>query len=166
MAKDQMIRIVWRIVQDRHDFEDAFQEALTRIWKRLDRISRHQNPHALVLRICANAGYDLLRKRTRDRLCQPVETLGVDLADPGPPVADAMSRREVRVQILQAIGRLPRKQAQAVLMRFAQQLPYPEIAQALACSEVAARKCVSRARAHLRVVLEHHAPHLSEEMLK
>ena len=73
--EDQMVRLVWRIVRHRQDFEDALQEALTTIWKRLDRIRRHRNPHALILRICANAGYDILRAFLDRRNYYP----GVDL---------------------------------------------------------------------------------------
>lgn len=47
--EDQMMRAVWRVVRDPSDTEDAFQEALLRIWKRWDRICTHPNPHALIL---------------------------------------------------------------------------------------------------------------------
>ena len=56
----QMIRSVWRIVADPGDAEDAFQDALAKVWKNWGRVRRHPNPHALILRMCANAAYDAL----------------------------------------------------------------------------------------------------------
>ena len=65
--EDRMIRSVWRIVRDADDADDAFQAALEKIWRRLETIRRHPNPRALILRICVNAAYDLLRKKARLR---------------------------------------------------------------------------------------------------
>jgi len=60
--EDQMIKSVWRITCNSSDAEDAFQDALMKIWKHIKKIQRHPNPHALILRICANSAYDILKK--------------------------------------------------------------------------------------------------------
>ena len=65
--EQQMMRSVWRITRDPDDADDALQEALERIWTRLSRIQRHANPRALILRICVNAAYDVLRRNARIR---------------------------------------------------------------------------------------------------
>jgi RNA polymerase sigma factor (sigma-70 family) len=157
--EDRMIRSVWRIVRDANDFDDAFQEALATIWKRLGRILRHPNPHALVLRICANAAYDVLRDRARHRQAEPIRPDAV-LA------ADLPADHERQEEILGAIARLPRRQAESALMRFSQELSYKDIAEAIGCSEVTARTHVKRARIRLAEALAHLAPHSSKETAK
>jgi RNA polymerase sigma factor (sigma-70 family) len=161
--EDRMIRSVWRIVRDPNDFDDAFQEALAAIWKRLRRILRHPNPHALVLRICANAAYDVLRDRARRR--RQVESIPADAAY-GVSAADLLSDREKREEILGAIARLPRRQAESALMRFSEELSYKDIAEAIGCSEVTARTHVKRARVRLAALLAHLVPGSSKETAK
>ncbi len=163
--EDRMIRSVWRIVRCPQDAEDAFQEALTTIWKRLNRIRRHPNPHALILRICLNSAYDVIRKRARHQDREKLEPVPEALPDPSPSAAERISGREKLAEILQAISRLPRKQAQAVLMRFVEELPYSQIAQALGCREVTVRKHIARARTRLSRELAHLAPYSRKEVL-
>jgi len=145
--EDQMIRSVWRIARDADDADDAFQQALETIWKRLERIRRHPNPRALILRICANAAYDVLRKRARRVRREVSNAIPDELPDTSPSAADRIAAQENHSEILSAISRLPRSQAQAVLMRFVQELPYCEIAQALGCKEVTVRRHIANARA-------------------
>ena len=164
--EDRMIRSVWRIVRDPQDADDAFQEALTTVWKRLDRIRRHPNPHALILRICINSAYDVIRRRVRHQRREQLEPVPETLPDPSPSAAERISGREKRADIFQAISRLPRKQAQAVLMRFVEELPYSQIAQALGCRKVTARKHIARARTRLSRELAHLAPYSRKEVLK
>lgn len=61
------------------------------------------------------------------------------------------------------MGRLPRKQALAVLMRVVQEQSYADIAAALGCTEQTARSHASKGRARLRQVLVRYAPYVSRE---
>ena len=63
--EDRMIRSIWRIVRNPQDAEDALQDALLLLSKRWDRISKHSNPQSLVLKICIDAAYDVIRRRIR-----------------------------------------------------------------------------------------------------
>lgn len=163
--QDRMIRTVWRILRNPDDTDDAFQEALETIWKRLGRIQRHPNPQALILRICANAAYDVLRQRIRLRGHETAEAVPDDVRDTTPSVVERVSQREGKSEILRAIAQLPRKQAEAVLMRFVQEQSYGTIAEALGCSEATARIHVSRGRARLSERLAHLAPYPEKEVL-
>jgi RNA polymerase sigma-70 factor (ECF subfamily) len=156
--EDKMIRSIWRVVRDPDDADDAFQEALVTIWKRLDRISRHPNPHALILRICVNAAYDVLRRKIRRRQHEELKAIKTEIPDSTPSAAERLSAEEQRNEIVRAIGRLPRKQAEAALMRFVQELSYRDIAQALDCSEATVRTHIRRARTRLEQLLFHLAP--------
>jgi RNA polymerase sigma-70 factor (ECF subfamily) len=157
--EDRMIRAVWRITRNGQDAEDAMQDALLAVWKRRDRIGRHAAPRALVLKMCIDAAYDVVRRRARRRHeNQPID--GADgLADAAMPPPDDIARRELRGEVLGAVARLSRCQAVAITLRVIEELPYEQVAAAMNCGEATARKHVERARNHLRVALAKHEPH-------
>lgn len=145
----RMMRSIWRIVRQREAAEDALQDALAVIWKKRDKVARHPNPQALILRIAVAAAYDAVRK-SRRRLIHEIPGLPEERADTSaPPVTKDAEDRSLRVAILEAIGRLPKRQAAAVLLRVVEEQPYEEIARAMGCSETTVRIHVMRARAAL-----------------
>ncbi len=161
-----MIGAVWRIVRERDDFDEAFQDALARVWARLDQIERHPNPQALILRICINAAYDVLRRRVRQRRREVLDGMHESIADSHPPADDVLAAAEQRGEIMAAVSRLPRNQAEAFLMRFIDEMPYPEIAQALGCGEPTVRTHILRARRRLGQWLAHLDPRPPREACK
>ncbi len=148
--EDKMMRAVWSVTQNPDDAEEALQEALSIVWRRFDRIQRHANPQALILRICLNAAYDLLRakirRRRREARYEPEQARPV-----GPDVQTG--REEWRTAVFEAIGQLSRNQATAVMLRLVQGMGYDEIAQVLGCRASTARKHVERGRQRLRELL-------------
>ena len=141
--ENRMIRSVWRILRDPGEVEDTFQDVLATIWKRLDRIREHPNPHALVLRICADTARDALRRKIRRGRREESLAVLTQQAAKEDSAAQAIGERERAAQVLGAISQLPRRQAQTVLMRFVQELPYGDIALAMGCSESTVRNPVS-----------------------
>ena len=127
----QMIHSIWRIVRDADDADDAMQAALETVWKRLPKVRRHPNPHALVLRICANAAYDLLRRRARRGWAVNAETRSDAVVDRSPSPRETLHEEEQMTALFGAIARLTRSQGVAVLMRFVQEQSYTDIAEAL-----------------------------------
>jgi RNA polymerase sigma-70 factor (ECF subfamily) len=155
--EQQMMRSVWRITQDANDADDAFQEAMTQIWRRLPRIRAHPNPQALILRICTNVACDVVRRKTRRGSRE--RSLDREDADASSTdVAASILSNERRWQVRAAIARLPERQATAVTMRFLLYCPYEEIAQALQCAEATARVHVTRGLSRLRDLLAHLKP--------
>jgi RNA polymerase sigma-70 factor (ECF subfamily) len=162
----QMMRSIWRIVRDPEMAKDTFQDSLAKIWKRLDRIRSHPNPHALILKICLNAAIDSLRKRTRLRQHEKTEPLHRFPSLSDTKNHEALESKKIEAEILEAINRLPRRQAVAVLMRIIQEQPYTVIAQAMECSETTVRIHVSRGRARLIQWLSHLKPASLKEVSK
>ncbi len=155
-VQDRMVRSAWRILGNAGDAEDALQDALTAIWARRRRVCGHPNPEALILRMCANAAYDLLRRKARRN--GPLQPLPAQVAASSPCAADHLSQQELSKQVRAAIGQLPRKQGLAVLMRVVQEQPYGAIAEALGCKVATARKHVHRGRSRLARTLRHLRP--------
>jgi len=159
-VRERMMRIIWRIVRNPDEAEDTMQEVLTLVWKKLDRISRHPYPQALVLRICVNSAVDALRKQRRERRFVDSQILDrLPASD-----SDGWEQRETEAMIREAIGRLSRNQAAAVLMRILEGQSYGEIARALGCREVTARTHVLRGRAKLGRWLSHLRSSATEEV--
>jgi RNA polymerase sigma-70 factor (ECF subfamily) len=150
--EDRMMRTIWRIVRQPEEAEDTLQNALALIWSKLDRVSAHPNPQALILKICANAAVDTLRKRRSSQTSMGPSELD-RLASSAAP--DYVEEREIENIVLGAIGRLPRKQSVAILMRVLEDQSYAEIGRALGCREGTARTHVLRARLKLNRWLRH-----------
>jgi len=147
--ESRMMRSIWRIVRQREAAEDALQDALALIWKKRDAVARHPNPQALILKISVAAAYDAVRK-SRRRLRHEIAGLAGEPADDSAvPAGKEAEDRSLRVAILAAIGRLPKRQATAVLLRIIEGQSYEAIARAMDCSETTARVHVNRARAAL-----------------
>jgi len=145
----RMMRSIWRIVRQTEAAEDALQDALAVIWKKRETVAQHPNPQALILRIAVSAALDAVRK-SRRRLGHEIPGLPDDPADySAPPVTKEAEDRSLRTAILEVIGRLPKRQAMAALLRIVEEQSYGEIARAMDCSEATARVHVMRARAAL-----------------
>ena len=149
--EDRMINSVWRITRDPDDADYAFQDTLAKIWKQFGKIRRHPNPQALILRICANSAYDILRRKNRYRKLE--ELYSSEYRERQPSSDELVLNNERKEEIFRAISQLSRNQASAVLMRFIQELPYSEIALALGCAESTARKHIARAKDRLYKLL-------------
>jgi RNA polymerase sigma-70 factor (ECF subfamily) len=148
----RMLRVLWRIVRDQADAEDAMQNALIVIWKQWGKVAAHPNPQALVLTIAINAGYDVLRRRRRFAWWQKNE-LSNDIPDETASAFETLSGSEQCRAVMNAIARLSRNQGRAILMHAVEEMSYGDIAAAMNCSEVTVRKHVARARARLREML-------------
>jgi RNA polymerase sigma factor (sigma-70 family) len=149
----RMTRTIWRVLRDGDLAEDALQEALATLWRKLPVVSRHPNPEAFVLRVAIDAARDQLRARLRrERRTTPLDVV----EDRGAAAwADPVERAALVREVLGAVRRLGRRQATAILLRAVEEAPYETVAQALGCSEATARVHVQRARGKLRAWLGH-----------
>lgn len=153
----QMIGVIWRLLRDPDDSDDALQNALAKIWSKRRAVFGHPNPKALILRICINSAYDTLRRRAKHRRDQQaLRDRTTDQA--GRPEGNVLMDEELRQEIMDQIAGLPRNQAVAALMRLVDQMPYADIAEALGCSEATARVHVTRGRTRLQERLSHLNP--------
>ncbi len=120
-----------------HDAEDCFQETFIsamRAYRNMD--GRH--PRAWVMTIARRKAID--HHRARARRPEPRGEL------PEVAVTDDPGDREVWA----AVADLPDGQRYAVALRYAADLPYREIGEALDCTEEAARRRVADGLATLR----------------
>ncbi|MFC2165249.1 RNA polymerase sigma factor [Acidobacteriota bacterium] len=154
-VESRMMRTIWRVVRHDQLAEDTLQDALAIVWRKRARIQGHPNPQALILKICLNCSYDSLRKRERQRRDQHLSNLDASKGQSGTTASLKLEQKQAVAEVINAISRLPRNQALAVLMRIVQDQSYEAIAQTMGCSETTVRIYVSRGRKRLSQWLAH-----------
>ncbi len=137
-AYPRLVSAVGLVAGSRALAEDAVQEALARAWERSERGEVIRNLGGWVTAVALNLSRSWLRRvrserRARERLG------GASLGEPSPE----------RVDVERAIGSLPRRQREAIVLRYYVGLDVREIAQALRLHEGTVKTTLHRARAAL-----------------
>jgi len=124
--------------QDRAAAEDLLQLALERAYRHWARVCRSGDPERYVQRILANASNDRWRKAARrpERLLRP--------GDADPPAQDQSDAVVERDFLIRALAALPPRQRTVLVLRYFNDLPEAEIADALGCSVGTVKSQVSR----------------------
>jgi RNA polymerase sigma factor (sigma-70 family) len=159
-VEERMTGTVSGILTDPDDAADALQNALIYVWKNLKKIHRHPNPHGYILKACISASYDVLRRNARKARREVRVLPGADV--PGAETGAADPPNQTMAAIRRGIAALPRKQAQAVLLRLLRDEPYDHIGRWLGCSENTARSHYSKGLARLRQHLSGIVPYAAE----
>ena len=72
----RMQRAIWGVLRDADLSEDALQDALVILWRKLRVLRHHPNPEAFVLRVSIDAARDQWRaRRRRDARARPLEAV-------------------------------------------------------------------------------------------
>ena len=135
-------RVAYRLLGDRSDAEEIAQEALARAYVRWRKVSAYDEPW--VARVATNLAIDRWRKRKPTIVFE--DELGIPT--PGP---DALALE--RVGLIEAIARLPRRQREAISLRYLADLSEREAAEAMHTTVGSVKQHTYRALARLRVDL-------------
>ena len=124
------------------DADDCFQEALIAALRAYPRLTHADNLRAWLLRIAQRKVIDAHRARARRPLpvASPPERGG------GAPPPEPLDGQPIWARVRE----LPEKQRVAVFLRSAADLSYAEVAEALDCSQEAARRNVHEGLKRLR----------------
>ena len=119
----------------RHDADDAFQETFLSALRAYPRLRDDSNLRGWVLTIAHRKALDVHRARGRDPV--PVAEIHDGPAAAAAASPDASEDHWLRVRAL------PARQREVLTLRYAADLTHAEIAQALGCSEEAARRAAA-----------------------
>ena len=140
--------VVWRFLVSAvgpSEAEDCFQETFIAALRAYPRLRPDSNPRAWVLTIAQRKALDAHRRRARAAL--PV-------ADPEAVDSRPQPAPQARDEGLwEAVHALPARQRSAVLLRYMADLPHRDIAEAIGCSEEAARRSLHEGLTRLRKVV-------------
>lgn len=144
----------WRILANRADAEECFQEAFVAAVE-LSRREPLTNPRALLQRLATARSIDRLRSRRR-RLAK-LEIVNDDRLDEEanlavPPAARAEAS-ELSAALREALAELPAKQAEVFVLHAIEGWSYQEIAERLTLTVDHVGVLIHRARAKLKVLL-------------
>jgi RNA polymerase sigma-70 factor (sigma-E family) len=138
-------RVAFRIVGDREEAGDIAQEALVRAYARWPRVEARAG--GWVARVSTNLALDHVRRRDRrqDRPLPPGD-------DPGPATTGAAAHPHSgeRIDLVDALRRLPRRQRDVVVLRYLADLPEAEVARSLGCGVGTVKSQSHRGLAALR----------------
>jgi RNA polymerase sigma-70 factor (sigma-E family) len=141
-----LLRFAYLVTGTQHAAEEAVQAALAKVYERWATVSSSDDVERYVRRAVVNAHISDWRRHGR-RLTPVAEVRGDGHPDP----ADRVSRADLVWRVCEG---LPARQRAAVVLRFYEDLDYPEIARVLDCSEATVRSHVHRGLAGLRAELE------------
>lgn len=148
-----VFNLAWRLTGDREEAADLSQEIFLRLFRHLPRFRGDSALRTWVYRVAVN---HCRSRRARRRLptvplesCDHAETLRA--ADPGPERLAQLAGEHRR--LLAALGALPRRFREAVLLRDVHGLAYDEIAAVLRVPAGTVRSRIARGRDQLRHLL-------------
>lgn len=138
-------RYALMLTGDPHSAQDLVQETMVRVQLQWRKVERADAPDRYVRRIMVNLYLDWRRSSWLRRVLLRAEH-GETTATQG-DVAESMASRDLMWSVL---ATLPRQQRAALVLRYYEDLPDQEIADALNCSVGAARGYISKALSTLR----------------
>jgi RNA polymerase sigma-70 factor (sigma-E family) len=130
-------RVAYRILGDRSMAEDVAQESLTRAYQRWARISEYRQ--AWIARVAGNLAIDQLRRR-RPQLQASQQ-------------GDAEVMMIERLDLQRALLGLPKRQRDAVVLRYIADLSEADVAHLLGCSPGTVKSHLNRGTTRLRLIL-------------
>ena len=150
--------LAWRLLGNADQAADAVQDAFIHAYQAIDRY-RGGIFRSWLLRITANASYDILRRAQR-RPSQPLpdpEEGGFELPDTGAtnPVVEA-GRSEMYRHLEVALGQLPADQRTAIVLCDVYGMDYNEVAAMTQSALGTVKSRIHRGRLRLRELLMEH----------
>ncbi|MGB0119765.1 MAG: sigma-70 family RNA polymerase sigma factor [Solirubrobacterales bacterium] len=145
-----------RILNDRHEAEDATQEAFLKVLRRLPEMEGRDFEFGPYLFTTArNSSYDMIKKSNRTEVMDEVPDTGSghihrDVAAVEEDPARSAELESQRELVREANGRLPVRQREVLVLREVEGLSYDEIAATMEMKPNAVAQLISRARTKLR----------------
>jgi len=163
---DRACRLAMRITGNVQDAEEAVQDALLSVIRKIETFRGDSGFGSWLYRIVANAAYQRCRRRrgrgadvSLDRLLPVFDERGrhvVPIPDWSLSVDDPARQTELRMVLSTAIDELPADYRVIVLLRDVEGLPHQEIAETLGLTAVNVKTRLHRARLFLRKRLAGH----------
>jgi RNA polymerase sigma factor (sigma-70 family) len=138
-----------RMLGNRQAAEDVASETMARALLRWDRLDRDGLP-GWVLRVTANQAIDVMRRRGRRPRSEVIDLTDAGLAVAGPSRGNASGDAALRLTLSDALRHLPKRQREAIALRYLSDLSEADTAAALGISAGAVKAHVHRGLASLR----------------
>jgi RNA polymerase sigma factor (sigma-70 family) len=145
-------RLSLAILRERHDAEDALQEAFVRAWRELPRLKNPEKWPAWFRRIVVTTAIDTGRRKKARRLVP----LGFHEPEPAPDRSAGLADRD---ELDRAMTRLGEQDRALLALRFGQDLEVTDVAAALGIPLGTAKSRLHRALGRMRQAMENDDEH-------
>ncbi len=156
----RMVRLAYRYLWNREEAEDVAQEALSVAFERADLLRDRKKWWAWVCRIMVNTCHARLRTATRQQGHVERYARHRVAAMNRPPASAAGDRSAI---LRAALGKLPRRQHEVIILRHLEGMSFDEIGRILEISSATARVHAMAGRESLRTLLLESHGELFEE---
>jgi RNA polymerase sigma-70 factor (sigma-E family) len=132
-----LIRLAYVMLGDRPSAEDVVQEAFCGLYRRWDRLAEADSAQYYVRASVLNGCRSVLRRRAARRR-------GVAYELPAVSAEAVVLSGEEREEVIRAVGRLPHRQREALVLRFYLDLPDEQIARVMGIRQSTVRSTAHR----------------------
>ena len=139
-----LVRLGYAVTGDRDQAQDLAQTALANAYASWSRVRKADDPDAYLRRIVLNAHLGSFRKR---RVTERLTGYPPDMLA---PVPDPAGQHGDRATVIAALGTLPRRQREVLVLRYWLDLTEAQVAATLGCSVGNVKSQTSRALSRLR----------------
>jgi len=142
-----LLRIAYGLTGSRAEAEELVQETFIRCYQHWRRVETYDKPGAWLRRVLINLACS--RRRRLSTEVRALTRLGARPAGPAPSELG-----DVDEAFWAAVRRLPRRQAQAVVLYYGDDLATDDVARTMGCAEGTVRALLHQARTTLAKVLD------------
>lgn len=155
---DRLHAVVLRLVDDRHEAEEATQEAFLRAWRSIGRFKGDSQFFTWLYRIGVNEAHRLTARRTSRGPVVSLDDQLVEPADPRPGPASRLQHDDLRAALETAIRGLDPEHRAPLVLRDIEGLSTAEAALAMGLGEAAFKSRLHRARLAVRKAVRDYLP--------
>jgi len=152
--------VIFRILKNREDTEDAFQEAILKVYLNIKSFDGRSQFSTWLTRIAINTALMSIRKRAAFPT-EPIDMMGIDegrirraVVRSSPNPESQLTALQQSFQLRQAIDCLPPKLRDVVIIREFEEVPVAQIAAMKGISVAATKSRLMRGRAKLSIILK------------
>jgi RNA polymerase sigma-70 factor (ECF subfamily) len=162
--QDIIVNLCASLMSNRSDGEDAAQETFIKAWEQIDFFRGEAQfstwLHTIAVNTCRNKQRSFWQRLFRKSVPAGMPALDEDVAetieiiDSSPLPSQELERKELKDQIIRALGMLPDRYRELIVLRDLRQFSYAEMAEMLDVPEGTIKSGIARARLALQVELK------------
>ena len=149
---NDVLRISYIYLKDKHLAEDAFQEVFVKVYKNLEKFQGKSSEKTWILSITMNTCKDMLRSSWLKRIIrlEDNESMNFEMKDTSNSLDDTVIRQLEYKELLNEVMNLPRKYKELIILYYYENISTSEISKILNIPEGTVRSRLFRAREMLK----------------